>query len=94
MPANRAPKRRELIAKYTRLVGEKSPPADPRSGRAVFVKTCQQCHTLFGAGGKDRAGADRLEPRQPRYLLSNMLDPSAVMAKEYQPSVIVTATAG
>ncbi len=60
-------------------------------GRAVFAKTCAQCHTLFGAGGKigpELTGSNRANLE---YLLSNILDPSAVMAKEYQPSVIVTA---
>ena len=80
----------ELIAKYTKLAHEKSPPADPALGRAVFAKTCQQCHTLFGTGGKvgpELTGSNRANLE---YLLSNILDPSAVMAKEYQPSVIVT----
>src|SRR5439155_555773 len=63
----------------------------PELGRAVFAKTCQQCHTLFGAGGKvgpDITGSQRANLD---YLLSNVLDPSAVMAKEYQPTVVRTA---
>ena len=70
---------------------QKNPPTDVSLGRAVFAKTCQQCHTLFGAGGKigpELTGSNRANLD---YLLSNMLDPGAVMAKEYQPSVIVTA---
>ncbi len=81
----------EQIARYTKLAQEKSPMADPALGRAVFVKTCQQCHTLFGTGGKvgpELTGSNRANLE---YLLSNILDPSAVMAKEYQPSVIVTS---
>jgi len=80
----------EQIAHYTQLANEKSPPADPMLGRAVYVKTCQQCHTLFGTGGKigpELTGSNRANLE---YLLSNILDPSAVMAKEYQPSVIAT----
>jgi len=79
-----------LIAKTTALAQQKSPPADLSLGRAVFAKTCQQCHTLFGAGGKigpELTGSNRANLE---YLLSNILDPSAVMAKEYQPSVIAT----
>jgi putative heme-binding domain-containing protein len=60
-------------------------------GRAVFAKTCAQCHTLFGTGGNvgpDITGANR---GNLEYLLSNILDPSSVMAKEYRPSVIYTA---
>jgi putative membrane-bound dehydrogenase-like protein len=80
----------EQIARYTKLAKEQSPPADPLLGRAVFVKTCQQCHTLFGTGGKigpELTGSNRANLE---YLLSNILDPSSVMAKEYQPSVITT----
>ena len=63
---------------------------DREVGRAIFAKTCQQCHTLFGTGGKigpDITGANRANLD---YLLSNIVDPSAVMAKEYQPAVVVT----
>jgi putative heme-binding domain-containing protein len=54
----------------------------------VFAKTCQQCHTLFGEGGKvgpDLTGSNRANLE---YVLSNILDPSAVMAKEYQPTIV------
>ncbi len=84
--------RAQLIAKYRRLVEDKSrPSADPSLGRAIFAKTCQQCHTLFGVGGRvgpELTGSNRANLD---YLLSNVLDPSAVMAKEYQPSVIATS---
>jgi putative membrane-bound dehydrogenase-like protein len=80
------------IARVAALVNRKSGPApDTWLGRAVFVKTCAQCHTLFGAGGKigpELTGSNRANLD---YLLSNVLDPGAVMAKEYQPSVIVTS---
>ncbi|HMF15915.1 MAG TPA: PVC-type heme-binding CxxCH protein, partial [Gemmataceae bacterium] len=65
-------------------------PADPILGRALFAKTCQQCHTLYGIGGKvgpDITGSNRADLD---YLLSNIIDPSAVMAKEYQPSIVRT----
>jgi putative heme-binding domain-containing protein len=79
-----------LISKYTMLAKQRNPPVDPSLGRAVFAKTCQQCHTLFGTGGKigpELTGSNRANLE---YLLSNILDPSSVMAKEYQPSVIAT----
>jgi putative heme-binding domain-containing protein len=49
----------------------------------VFAKTCQQCHTLYGLGGKvgpDITGANR---GNLDYLLENILDPSCVIPKEY-----------
>jgi len=81
----------KLIAHYRELI--QSHPAGPDDlplGRAVFVKTCQQCHTLFGVGNKvgpELTGSNRADLN---YLLSNVLDPSAVMAREYIPTVFLT----
>ncbi|WP_218932467.1 PVC-type heme-binding CxxCH protein [Adhaeretor mobilis] len=64
--------------------------ADPELGRAIFAKTCQQCHTLYGVGetiGPDLTGSNR---SNLDYLLSNIVDPSAVISKEYQNTVILT----
>ena len=64
--------------------------ADPSAGRALFVKTCQQCHTLYGEGGKvgpDITGSNRSDVE---YVLSNVIDPSAVIAKDYQVTNIWT----
>jgi putative membrane-bound dehydrogenase-like protein len=83
----------KLIGQYKAMLKAKPKQApEPSLGRAVFAKTCQQCHTLYGVGGKvgpDITGSNRSDLD---YLLSNILDPSAVMAKEYQPSIIVTTT--
>lgn len=57
--------------------------ADVSAGRELFSRTCQQCHTLFGAGGNlgpDLTGSNR---RDLDYLLTNAVDPSAVVSKEY-----------
>jgi putative membrane-bound dehydrogenase-like protein len=79
------------IARYKQLVLSRPVPENELStGRGVFAKVCQQCHTLFDAGGKvgpELTGSNR---RDLDYLLSNIIDPSAVMAKEYIPSVITT----
>jgi putative membrane-bound dehydrogenase-like protein len=80
------------IARWTSILTTKADQQlDPAQGRSVFAKTCQQCHTLFGEGGKvgpDLTGSNRANLE---YVLSNILDPSAVMAKEYQPSVVTLA---
>ena len=63
---------------------------DARKGRAVYAKTCMQCHTLFDAGGKvgpELTGANR---QDMDYILSNILDPSAVVGKDYQATTIRT----
>jgi putative heme-binding domain-containing protein len=63
---------------------------DPRRGRVMFAKTCMQCHTLFDGGGKvgpELTGSNR---QDLDYLLSNILDPSAVVGKDYQATTIRT----
>jgi putative heme-binding domain-containing protein len=56
----------------------------------VFAKTCQQCHTLFGTGAKigpELTGSNRADLD---YLLTNIVDPSELIGKDYQPIVIAT----
>jgi putative heme-binding domain-containing protein len=56
----------------------------------VFTKTCAQCHTLYGVGAKigpDLTGSNRGDVE---YIVSNVVDPSAIMAKEYQPTIVIT----
>ena len=81
----------KLIARYKALLAARPAPREelPR-GRAIFAKTCQQCHTLFGVGGKvgpELTGSNRADLD---YLLSNILDPSAVVGKDYLTSVVET----
>jgi putative heme-binding domain-containing protein len=64
---------------------------DASAGRALFSKTCMQCHTLFGEGGHvgpDLTGSNRADLD---YLLVNVTDPSAVIAKDYMVSIIYMA---
>jgi putative heme-binding domain-containing protein len=56
-------------------------------GREVFERTCQRCHTLFGTGGTlgpELTGANRSDRE---YLLSNVIDPSGVVANEYRTTI-------
>lgn len=81
----------KLIDDYKALLLDKQgPKPDPSLGRAVFAKTCQQCHILFDSGGRigpELTGSNRTNLD---YLLSNIVDPSSVMAKEYQPTLVQT----
>jgi putative membrane-bound dehydrogenase-like protein len=59
-------------------------------GRAIFNKSCAACHKLFnegGAIGPELTGAQRANLD---YVLTNVLDPSAVVGRDYQMQVIVT----
>jgi putative membrane-bound dehydrogenase-like protein len=63
---------------------------DRRNGRRIFSKTCAACHTLFGEGGKvgpDITGSNRANLD---YILDNIVDPSAVLGKDYRMTVIAT----
>lgn len=58
-------------------------------GRALFQKTCAGCHKLYGQGGDlgpDLTGAGR---GNIDYLLENIVDPSAVVTKEFRTTVAV-----
>ena len=63
---------------------------DAVKGKEIFTKTCAICHTLFGEGtklGPDLTGADR---KNRDWLLSNIVDPSAVIRPEYLAYVVNT----
>ncbi len=80
-----------LLEKYRRLLTDRSlPKPDVNLGRAVFNRVCAQCHTLYGQGGNvgpDLTGSNRADLD---YALSNVVDPSSVMAQEYVPHIILT----
>ncbi|HJT36546.1 MAG TPA: PVC-type heme-binding CxxCH protein [Pirellulales bacterium] len=84
--------RRQLMEQYKAMLAKPgAQAADLPLGRAIFAKTCQQCHTLFGVGGKvgpDITGSNRANLD---YILSNVIDPSALIGKEYQAVVIETS---
>ncbi|MDA7497281.1 DUF1080 domain-containing protein [bacterium] len=67
-----------------------STPGNASRGRSIFVRTCQQCHSLFGIGGKvgpDITGSNRSDLV---YLLQNVIDPNGVIPNEYQTSTVET----
>ena len=83
--------RKELKAKLkTQLTESALAEADKSAGRELFTKSCAKCHTLFGAGGKlgpDLTGAQR---SNLDYLLDNIVDPSAVVTKEFRATLLRT----
>jgi putative membrane-bound dehydrogenase-like protein len=78
----------KLIADWKRKLSAAGPQPDLMLGRAMFTKTCQQCHTLYGVGGK--VGPDITGSNRPNldYLLENVLDPSAVIPNDYKATQI------
>src|SRR5437588_4290537 len=63
---------------------------NPAAGKPLFQQKCATCHTLFGDGNKvgpDLTGSDRLNTE---FLVSNIVDPSAVIRNEYVAYVVTT----
>jgi putative membrane-bound dehydrogenase-like protein len=80
--------RARMIRDHRRMLTASDRPPDLSLGRAIFAKVCQQCHTLFGTGSKvgpELTGSNRANLD---YLLENILDPSAVIPKEYAATLI------
>jgi putative heme-binding domain-containing protein len=80
----------QIEAWKRRLTDDALQAADVKQGRTVFNKTCATCHKLFDAGGAigpELTGAQR---NNLDYVLSNVLDPSAVVPRDYQMQVIET----
>ena len=79
------------IAKYKKLLQTK--PANPVNlsrGRALYQRTCAQCHKLYGEGGEigpDITGSNR---NNLDYLLTNMLDPNAEIPNDYRTTILRT----
>ena len=77
------------IAKYKSMITIE-PAGEASRGRAVFARTCFQCHTLFGEGGKvgpDITGSNRSDLD---YILQNIVDPNAVIPNDYRTSNLET----
>jgi putative heme-binding domain-containing protein len=85
--------RTALLSRYKVLAApERLKQADRSRGRAVFRRSCASCHTLFDDGariGPDLTGSQRTNPE---YVLTKVLDPNAVVARDYQMTVVTTTT--
>ncbi|MCA9050620.1 MAG: c-type cytochrome, partial [Planctomycetaceae bacterium] len=71
------------------LTGEVLGRADHVAGAALFKKSCGACHRLYGDGGQigpDLTGSNR---GNLDYLLTNIIEPSAVVPKQFTVSVIL-----
>jgi len=81
-----------LAAKYKALLSADAlKNADPSRGRVVFGRTCLQCHKLYGEGGDvgpELTGSDRANLD---YVLGNVLDPSAAVARDFTLTTVATA---
>ncbi|MDP6354313.1 MAG: c-type cytochrome [Planctomycetota bacterium] len=83
--------KKALIAKYKKFLSKRFiRKANLKNGRNIFDKTCLQCHTLFGKGGRigpeiTGSNRDNLD-----YILENILTPSAFIGKGFELTNILT----
>ena len=79
------------IAKYKKLLETKvNRPDNLPRGRALFQRTCAQCHKLYGEGGEigpDITGSNR---NNLDYLITNILDPNAEIPNDYRTTILRT----
>lgn len=80
--------KKALYARYKKLLTpEYLKRADLPKGRLLYQRNCGSCHKLYGKGGligPDLTGSDR---GTVHYLLENVLEPNAVIPKDYQLTV-------
>ncbi|MCM2375210.1 PVC-type heme-binding CxxCH protein [Aporhodopirellula aestuarii] len=84
----------ERLAEMSRLKAMLTPDrlrrANLSDGRVLFDRMCSTCHRMFGAGelvGPDLTGAQR---GSLDYLLSNIVDPDAVVGVDFRATKILT----
>ncbi len=79
------------IARYQEMLQSK-PQREPdvRLGRAVFDRVCAQCHRLFDHGGNNGPELTGSNRADLEYVLANVLDPNALIGKDYQAHLIAT----
>jgi putative heme-binding domain-containing protein len=82
-----ADKQKEIAKYKTFLTPASFETADPQRGRALYSQVCITCHTIFGTGGKvgpELTGAYN----DTDYLLQNILDPNAIIGRDYQQTIV------
>ncbi len=82
------------MKRYHQFLGEDAIlRADVKNGQAIFMRNCAACHNMFGQGG-------HIGPELPGnfadvdYLLQNILDPNAIIGRDFQQTFITTKDGG
>jgi putative heme-binding domain-containing protein len=65
--------------------------ADLANGRRLYKQHCAACHVLFGEGGKIGPELTGSQRQNLDYILENLIDPSAVVPRDYQVTILQTA---
>ena len=81
----RSESKEKELAKYKKMLSKRFlSQGDPKNGKEVYTRTCAACHKLFGEGGTigpDLTGSGR---KDLHYILENVIDPSAIVSKDFQ----------
>ncbi|HKB02285.1 MAG TPA: c-type cytochrome, partial [Gemmataceae bacterium] len=81
--------RAALTAKYNAILKDDAfAKADLPKGRQIYAKNCASCHKLYDDGGDVGPALTGSQRANLDYILENVLDPSAVVPREYQVNVI------
>ena len=78
--------KKQQIDRLTRLVklgGSQSAAGDAKLGKAIFVKNCGTCHTLFGEGGQTGPNLTGYDREKLDFLAVAVVDPSAAIREEF-----------
>lgn len=81
--------KKELAEKFRlQLTDDVIAKANTKHGQAIYTKTCGNCHKLYGQGGVIGPELTGSQRTNLDYLLDNVLDPSAIVPREYQVTVL------
>jgi putative heme-binding domain-containing protein len=67
-------------------------PGDAVRGKTVFMNKCGVCHTLHGEGAKVGPDLTTANRQDVAALLANIVDPSAVIRREFVVNVVFTVS--
>jgi putative membrane-bound dehydrogenase-like protein len=83
----------EKLATMRRFSNDlRAAPGDPFNGEALFTKHCAKCHQLHGKGEKVGPDLTTANRQDQSALLANIVDPSAVIRREFIQYVITTTS--
>lgn len=79
---------RQLIARVAAVHAKATPSID--EGRAIFTKTCANCHRIADVGGKVGPQLDGVGQRGVERLLEDILDPHRNVDEAFRTTVVMT----
>ena len=83
-----ADKQERIAELKSRLTPEELASADLSRGRAIYARSCAACHKLFDEGGLVGPELTGSQRANLDYVLDNVLDPSAIVPREYKAHVL------